>query len=140
MADETEQIWVTCFQESAEQLLGCSSEQLGRWKDSVSEPSRSRCALCESWALQRRIAWASSILEMICVSLIRTWMQSTRLCRFTHFPIRCVQMSEFLQDDPLEQQQFEAVFQDACFQTFIFRLRAKTENYNVSCPQITCCA
>ena len=36
MADHTENQWVTCFQESAEALLGVSANELGDWKTNVS--------------------------------------------------------------------------------------------------------
>ncbi|XP_071499912.1 replication protein A 70 kDa DNA-binding subunit-like [Diadema antillarum] len=66
LADATDNQWVTCFQETAEQLLGISAQELGSLRD---------------------------------------------------------------QGEPMEKD-FNRIFRDACFNSYMFRMRIKMETYN----------
>lgn len=104
LADFGDNQWVTCFQETAEALLGHSAETLGHLRDTVRHIGGQENCLCN---FARRFN---------CKRLLPVLPDVV-------FPLFFVSKDETA---------FDEVFQKANFTTHIFKNRVKLETYNVS--------
>lgn len=106
LADFSDNQWVTCFQESAEALLGCSADTLGRLRDTV----------------RQRVDCSFVGAESLC-AIGFTFTHAG--CHFDSCLCVCVCV-------PKDEDAFNEVFLRASYTTHIFRNRVKLETYNVS--------